>query len=127
MTPGKLAIYWLHLFFLHRKHLLDSKVGKRLEISKFFLVDIHIPCIHQTLSFCVFHSPWFAQAEALFTAQNATQDETKFGHVVRVLPAPYASEECDIILWPLEQPYKVLKADFTCLPFKTTTTAAAPS
>ena len=33
---------------------------------------------------------WFAQAEALFTAQNITQKKTKFGHVVRVLPTQYA-------------------------------------
>ncbi|KAK2574199.1 hypothetical protein P5673_000335 [Acropora cervicornis] len=41
----------------------------------------------------------FAQAEALFTAQNVTQEKTKFGHVVRVLPARYASESP-------EQPYE---------------------
>ena len=56
---------------------------------------------------------WFAQAEALFTAQNVTQEKTKFGHVVRVLPARYASEVRDIILRPPEQPYKVLKAELT--------------
>jgi len=56
---------------------------------------------------------WFAQAEALFTAQNITQEKTKFGHVVRVLPARYASEVRDIILRPPEQPYKVLKAELT--------------
>ena len=56
---------------------------------------------------------WFAQVEALFTAQNITQEKTKFGHVVRVLPARYASEVPDIILQPPEQPYKVLKAELT--------------
>ena len=56
---------------------------------------------------------WFAQAEALFTAQNITQEKTKFDHVVRVLPARYASEVRDIILRPPEQPYKVLKAELT--------------
>ena len=56
---------------------------------------------------------WFAQAEALFTAQNITQEKTKFGHVVRVLPARYASEVRDIILRPPEQPYKNLKAELT--------------
>ena len=56
---------------------------------------------------------WFAQAEALFTAQNVTQEKTKFGHVVCVLPARYASEVSDIILRPPEQPYKVLKAELT--------------
>ena len=56
---------------------------------------------------------WFAQAEALFTAQNVTQEKTKFGHVVRVLPARYASEVRDIILRQPEQPYKVLKAELT--------------
>ena len=35
---------------------------------------------------------WFAQAEALFDAQGITTEKTKFGHVVRVLPAQYASE-----------------------------------
>lgn len=39
---------------------------------------------------------WFAQAEALFAAQNITHEKTKFGHVVRVLPAQYASEVRDI-------------------------------
>ena len=56
---------------------------------------------------------WFAQAAALFTAQNITQEKTKFGHVVRVLPARYASEVLDIILRLPEQPYKVLKAELT--------------
>ena len=56
---------------------------------------------------------WFAQAEALFTAQNVTQEKTKFGHVVRVQPARYASKVRDIILRPPEQPYKVLKAELT--------------
>ena len=56
---------------------------------------------------------WFAQAEALFTAQNVTQEKTKLGHVVRVLPARYASEVRDIILRPQEQPYKVLRAELT--------------
>ena len=35
---------------------------------------------------------WFAQAEALFAAQNITQEKTKFGHVVCVLPAQYSLE-----------------------------------
>lgn len=52
---------------------------------------------------------WFAQAEALFAAQNITQEKTKFGHVVRVLPAQYASEVRDIILQPPEAPYTALK------------------
>ena len=52
---------------------------------------------------------WFAQAEALFTAQNITHEKTKFGHVVRVLPAQYASEVRDIILRPPEAPYTALK------------------
>ena len=56
---------------------------------------------------------WFALAEALFTAQNVTQEKTKFSHVVRVLPARYASEVRDIILRPPEQPYKVLNAELT--------------
>ena len=37
---------------------------------------------------------WFAQAEALFRAQNVTEEKTKFGHV-RVLPGLYASEVRD--------------------------------
>ena len=41
------------------------------------------------------------------------REKTKFGHVVRVLPARYASEARDTILWPPEQPYKVLKAELT--------------
>ena len=49
----------------------------------------------------------------MFRAQNVTQEKTKFGHVVRVLPARYASEVRDIILRPPEQPYKVLKAELT--------------
>ena len=57
---------------------------------------------------------WFAQAEALLIAQNVTREKTKFGHVVRVLPARYASEVRDTI-------------NETCVPFKTTMTAAAPS
>lgn len=56
---------------------------------------------------------WFAQAEALFTAQNVTQEQTKCGHVFRVLPPRYASEVCHIILRPQEQSYKVLKAELT--------------
>lgn len=54
---------------------------------------------------------WFAQAEALFTAQNITQEKTKFGHVVRVLPAQYASEVRDIILQPPEAPYTAIKTE----------------
>ena len=54
---------------------------------------------------------WFAQAEALFAAQNITQEKTKFGHVVRVLPAQYASEVRDIILRPPEAPYTALKTE----------------
>ena len=54
---------------------------------------------------------WFAQAEALFDAQNITQEKTKFGHVVRVLPAQYASEVRDIILRPPEAPYTALKTE----------------
>ena len=49
----------------------------------------------------------------MFTAQNITQEKTKFGRVVRVLPAQYASEARDIILRPPEQPYKVLRAKLT--------------
>ena len=56
---------------------------------------------------------WFAQAEALFTAQNITQDKTKFGHVGRVLPAQYASEVRDIILRPPEAPYAALKTELS--------------
>ncbi len=52
---------------------------------------------------------WFAQVEALFEAQNITQEKTKFAHVVRVLPARYASEVRDIILRPPEEPYKAIK------------------
>ncbi len=52
---------------------------------------------------------WFVQDEALFEAQNITQEKTKFAHVVRVLPARYASEVRDIILRPPEQPYKAIK------------------
>ena len=54
---------------------------------------------------------WFAQAEALFAAQNITHEKTKFGHVVRVLPAQYASEVRDIILRPPEAPYTALKTE----------------
>ena len=54
---------------------------------------------------------WFAQAEALFTAQNITQEKTKFAHVVRVLPAQYASEVRDIILRPPEEPYTAIKEE----------------
>ena len=52
---------------------------------------------------------WFAQAEALFAAQNVSQEKTKF--VVRVLPAQYASEVRDIILRPPEAPCTVLKTE----------------
>ena len=52
---------------------------------------------------------WFAQAEALFSAQNISSETTKFGHVVRVLPAQYASEVRDIILCPPENPYTAIK------------------
>ena len=55
---------------------------------------------------------WFAPAEALFEAQNNTQDMTKFGHVVPVLPAQYASEVRDITLRPPEAPYTALKTEF---------------
>ena len=54
---------------------------------------------------------WFAQAEALFAAQNISQEKTKFGYVVRVLPAQYASEVRDIILRPPEAPYTALKTE----------------
>ena len=54
---------------------------------------------------------WFAQVEALFEAQNITQEKTKFAHVVRVLPARYASEVRDITLHPSEQPYKTIKEE----------------
>ena len=54
---------------------------------------------------------WFAQVEALFEAQNITQEKTKFAHIVRVLPARYASEVRDIILRPPEQPYKAIKEE----------------
>ena len=49
----------------------------------------------------------------MFRAQNVTQEKTKFGHVVCVLPARYASEVRDMILRPPEQRYKVLKAELT--------------
>ena len=49
---------------------------------------------------------WFAQAEALFTAQNITQEKTKFGHVVRVLPAQYALEV-------RAMPYAAVKTEIT--------------
>jgi len=54
---------------------------------------------------------WFAQAEALFAAQNISQEKTKFGHVVRVLPAQYASKVRDIILRPPEAPYTAFKTE----------------
>ena len=47
---------------------------------------------------------WLAQAQALFAAQNVTQEKTKFGHVVHILPVQYASEVRDIILRPPEAP-----------------------
>ena len=54
---------------------------------------------------------WFAQVEALFEAQNITQEKTKFAHVVRILLARYASEVRDIILRPPERPYKAIKEE----------------
>lgn len=54
---------------------------------------------------------WFAQAEVLFTAQNITQEKMKFGHVVWVLSAQYASEVRDIILRPPEAPYMAPKTE----------------
>ena len=54
---------------------------------------------------------WFAQVEASFEAQRITQEQTKFAHVVRVLPARYASEIHDIILRPPQQPYKAIKEE----------------
>ena len=54
---------------------------------------------------------WFAQAEALFDAQNITQEKTKFAHMVRVLLAQYASEVRDIILRSPEAPYTALKTE----------------
>ena len=53
---------------------------------------------------------WFAKAEALFAAQNITQE--KFGHMVRVLPAQYTSEVRNIILRPPETPYTALKTNY---------------
>ena len=47
---------------------------------------------------------WFARVEASFEAQGITLEKTKFGHVVRVLPAQYASEVRDIILSPPTSP-----------------------
>ena len=47
---------------------------------------------------------WFARVEASFEAQGITLEKTKFGHVVRVLPAQYASEVRDIILSPPMSP-----------------------
>ena len=54
---------------------------------------------------------WFAQVEAQFDAQGITSERTKFGHVVRVLPAQYASEVRDVILQPPENPYTTIKAE----------------
>ena len=51
----------------------------------------------------------FAQAEALFSAQNISSETTRFGHVVRVLPAQYALEVRDIILSPPENPHTAIK------------------
>ena len=51
----------------------------------------------------------FAQAEALFSAQNISSETTRFGHVVRVLPAQYALEVRDIILSPPENPYTAIR------------------
>ena len=48
---------------------------------------------------------WFARVEA----QGITLEKTKFGHVVRVLPAQYASEVRDIILSPPTSPYTAIK------------------
>ena len=55
--------------------------------------------------------PWFAQAEAKFAAQHITQEKTKFGHVVGVLPAQYVSEVRDIILRPPDALYTALKTE----------------
>ena len=52
---------------------------------------------------------WFARVEASFEAQGITLEKTKFGHVVRVLPAQYASEVRDIILSPPTSPYTAIK------------------
>ena len=52
---------------------------------------------------------WFARVEASFEAQGITLEKTKFGHVVRVLPAQYASEVLDIILSPPKSSYTAIK------------------
>ena len=52
-----------------------------------------------------------AQVEASFEAREITQEQTKFAHVVRILPARYASEVRDIILRPPKQPYKTMKKE----------------
>ena len=52
---------------------------------------------------------WFARVEASFEAQGITLEKTKFGHVVRGLPAQYASEVRDIILSPPTSPYTAIK------------------
>lgn len=54
---------------------------------------------------------WFAQIEAMFAAQNVTQQKTKFGHVVRVLSGHYASEVRDVILRPPKDPNTALKTE----------------
>ena len=53
---------------------------------------------------------WPSDPELWF-AQKITQEQTKFAHVVRLLPARYASEVRDIILRPPEQPYKAIKEE----------------
>ena len=52
---------------------------------------------------------WFAQVKASFEAQGITLEKTKFAHVVRVLPAQYASEVRDIILSPPTTPNTAIK------------------
>ena len=51
---------------------------------------------------------WQSDPELWF-APKITQEQTKFAHVVRLLPARYASEVRDIILRPPEQSYKAIK------------------
>ena len=53
---------------------------------------------------------WPSDPELWF-APKITQEQTKFAHVVRLLPARYASEVRDIILRPPEQSYKAIKKE----------------
>ena len=57
---------------------------------------------------------WFAQAEAQFTIQNITSEQTRYAHVVSMLDSKMLEFVMDIIQEPpVDEPYTTLKKRLT--------------